>query len=69
MVAELGAAVPDLGTADLDAAAWRTNVSCWTFVNYAKRCEADLPFGKQDVKGARVEADERRSARCIDPSM
>ena len=46
VTAEFGAPVPDLGTAELDAAAWRIDVSCCTFVNNTKSCEVDLPFGK-----------------------
>lgn len=45
-IVELGAPVPDLGTAGSDAAAWRMNVSCWSVWINAESCEVDLPFGK-----------------------
>lgn len=46
VTAELDVPEPVLGTADLDAAAWRTDVSCWTPVNNANSFEARLPFGE-----------------------
>ncbi len=37
---------PVLDTADSNAAAWRTDVSCWAPLNNAKSCKQHLPFGE-----------------------
>jgi len=46
VTAELDVPEPVLGTAGSNAAAWRTDVSCWTPVNNANSFEARLPFGE-----------------------
>ena len=46
VTAELDVPEAVLDTAGSDAAAWRTEVSCWTPVNKANSCEAHLPFGE-----------------------
>jgi len=63
VIVELDVPEAVLDTAGFDAAAWRTDVSCWTLVIKANSCEARLPFGEQDVKRARIEADKQRSTR------